>query len=184
MPVSTLSRPRLLSEVDIGLQFLSQSRTKRNILISLFSIDFRRIIGFQGVWGPDSCFPHRDTLEKRDTRKLDFHWFPVDQWIFRGVLASDSCFPRRDTPGKRVSRKLDFHWILVNQWGCEANRPHIRVPHIELPLTASKVITVCRLAGNVLLTRLQTNTQTIIYFVRPSSQSREHPFECLEVRHR
>jgi hypothetical protein len=69
-------------------------------------------------------------------------------------------FAHRDLPGKRVSRKLDFHWFLVDQWGFEANGPQIRVPHIELPLIASKVITVCLLAGNVLLTRLQTDKQT------------------------
>ena len=39
-------------------------------------------MGFRGVWTPDSCSPHRDTLEKPVSGQIDFHWFPVDQWDF------------------------------------------------------------------------------------------------------
>jgi hypothetical protein len=81
---------------------------------------------------------------------------------FRGVWAPDSCFPRRDASQELVSSELDFHWFPVDQWGFEANGPQIRVPHIELPLIALTVITVCLLAGNVLLTRLQTHQQTYL----------------------
>jgi hypothetical protein len=76
---------------------------------------------------------------------------------------------------EKFSRELDFDWFPVDQWGFEAGGPQLRVPQIELPLRVSKVITVCLLAGSVLLTRLQTNKQTnLFYFVRPSFQSREY----------
>ena len=69
--------------------------------------------------------------------------------------------------------ELDFHWFLVDQWGFEVFEPRIHVRHIRLPLLPSLRLTLGILAGNVLVTRLQTDKHTIIYFVRPSFQSRK-----------
>ena len=118
-------------------------------------------------------FPASRLFRKACFRSGRFPLVPGRPMGFRGVWVSDSSSRRRDTPGKRVSGKLDFHWFLADQWGFEVFGPRIHVPHIELPLRASWRVTLSILADNVILTRLQTNTQTIIYFVRPSFQSRE-----------
>ena len=81
---------------------------------------------------------------------------------FRGVWTPNSCFPRRGTPGKRVFRDLDSHSFSVDEWIFEVFESRIHVPHVELPLVPSLRLTLSIRPGNVLLTRLQTNTQSFI----------------------
>ena len=55
-----------------------------------------RSMKFRGVCAPDPCFSHRDTSENRVSGKLDFHWFPIDQW---GLETSE---PQIRTPHSRL----------------------------------------------------------------------------------
>ena len=78
-----------------------------------------------------------------------------------------------------------FRWnpgvsVTQQRLSFEGNGPRIRVSRIDLPLTASTHLIIRIVAGNVLLTRWQTNKQTNLFnFVRPSFQSRER---CVERR--
>jgi hypothetical protein len=161
--------------VNTGLQLFFQSRIGRDFPASSIWIGFWSTNGFSRCLGAGFVFPASRYPTITCFRRPRFPLVPRRPMRFRGVWAPDSCSPHRSTPEKLVFADLDFHWFLVDQWGFETNGPQIRVPHIELPLSASKVITVCLLPGNVLLTRLQTNKQTNLFnFVRPSFQSREH----------
>ena len=76
----------------------SQSPQKTLFQRPRFSLVYRRPMGFRGFWTPDSGFPCRDTQEKPVFRKLNFHWFPADQWGPVGDWTLDSCSPQRVTP--------------------------------------------------------------------------------------
>ena len=122
-------------------------------------------------------FPTSRFFRKKYFQRTRFSLVPGRPMGFRGVSTPNSCSPHQDTSEKLVSGVLDFHWFSVDQWGFEVFGPRIRVPRIQLPLVASRVLQVCFLDGNVLLTRLQTDRHTIIYSVRPSFQSREQSID-------
>ena len=105
-------------------------------------------------------FPEARYPRKTCFRPTRFSLVPGQPMRFRGFWAAVSCSSHRTNPGKRVSGELDFHWFPVDQWVFEVNEPQSRIPHIELPTVASKVVNTCLLSGNVLLTRLQTDRQT------------------------
>ena len=84
MPTSTLSRSRSIRDQNTGLQLSFQSRMRGNFPTTSISVGSRSINGFRGVW--DNIFMlaaptyHRKPLP----RKLDFHRFPADRWVFEG----------------------------------------------------------------------------------------------------
>ena len=82
MPISTLSRPRLFGNVTTGLQLFIQSGARGIFPTTSISVGSRSINGFRGVWATDSCCSHPHTTEKPLPRKLEFHWFLADRWVF------------------------------------------------------------------------------------------------------
>ena len=102
-------------------------------------------------------------LRKSVFRRARFPLVPGQPMRFSGVWAPDLGFPHQDTSGKRVSRKLDFHSFPIDQWGFVLNGPQIRIPHIGLPIVASKDINICVLFWPCSfdpVTDKQTNKQT------------------------
>ena len=102
-------------EVSTGLQLCFSSIVGRNSPTSSISIGSRSTNGFRGVGTPDSCSPHRDTLEKPVSGQIDFHWFPVDQWVSR-CLDLRFEFPTSNYPSyhrytsQLVSLPVMFFW--------------------------------------------------------------------------
>ena len=97
MPVSTLSRPRPKWEVNWGWQLFFRSRMERNFPASSISIGFRWIIGFRGIWAPDSCFPASTYPRITCFQKTRFSLVPGRPMGFRGQRTSDSSSPHRVT---------------------------------------------------------------------------------------
>ena len=94
-----------------------------------------------------------------------FQWNRSRIWVLHVSKLSGSPF--------RWNSCVSVAWQSLSS---EGNGPRIRIPHIELPLTASTHLAVRILAGNVLLAQWQTYKQTNLFnFVRPSFQSREWP---------
>ena len=88
-------------EVSTELQLCFQSIIGRNSSTNSTFIGSQSINQFLDVWTPDSCSPRRDTTEKLVSGKLDFHWFPVDQWVFEG-FGPRIRVPRVEIPQKRL----------------------------------------------------------------------------------
>jgi hypothetical protein len=124
------------------------------------------------VFGDSSMFPASRHPRKRLSRKLDFRWFLVDQWIFevfrrrirvsRIEIPQNNVLPENSIFKKPVFSERDFHWFPVDQWDFEGNGLQVRVPHMELPLVPSLRPTFSILPCDVLLTQLQTHTQSFI----------------------
>jgi hypothetical protein len=137
------------------------------------SIGFQSTDGFPRCLDPGFVFPTSRYLRKACFRRTRFPLASSRPMGFRGVWTLDSCFPRRDTSEKLVSGELDFHWFPVDQWGFEVFRPRIHVLHIGLPLLPSLRLTLGILAGNILLTRLQTDKHTHNHLFRKTLLSVE-----------
>jgi hypothetical protein len=57
----------------------------------------------------------------------------------------------------KIFRRTRCQCFPVGRWGFQVFEPRIRVPHVELSIIASKLLTLSILAGNVLLTCLPTD---------------------------
>ena len=74
---------------------------------------------------------------------------------------------------RSLSRRIYFHTYTIHQWSFKVFRPGIHALYIGLPLLPSLRLTLGILAGNVLLTRLQTDKHTHNHLFRKTLLSVE-----------
>ena len=108
---------------------------------------------------PGFEFPTSQTPWEALCAEIQRHRLPSNQPRPRQT-ASKFEFPTSENPLGSPFRGNPGVSVAYQPFSFARNGPQIRVPSIELPLIASEVVTVCRLPGNVLLTRLHANQPT------------------------
>ena len=131
-------------------------------------IKWSQVKSFETVESEVRCFP----LGKPSGKS-----FPVkSRWIgyLETILVRGNPTTPLNTPWESHFGEIRGYRLPSNHSGVRKTDPGFEFPMSNYPRRASKLSTVSLLAGNVLLTRLQTNAQTNLFnFVRPSFQSRE-----------